>query len=140
MRGSPRYHMLRMSSRLLTFISLLQKYKTLVINAIQSIGDELKYFARQNKQLAHIIVLIREIWTFRHRVSQDSLLIRGVFNHFTPDRTKSKIDTFSKITNWVQLKNKQHYSKVLLNSFAMIWHFGVLSMDSKLENFVSPKG
>ena len=28
-----------------------------------------------------------------------------------------KFDKFSKITNWVRLKNKQHHSKVLLNCF-----------------------
>ena len=38
---------------------------------------------------------------------------------FTPNSAKSKIDKFSKITNWVKLKNKQHHSKELLNSFAM---------------------
>ena len=31
----------------------------------------------------------------------------------------NKIDKFSKITNWIKLKNKQHQSKVLLNSFLM---------------------
>ena len=38
-------------------------------------------------------------------------------NPFTLDNAKSKIDKYSKITNWVKLKNKQHCSKVLLNSF-----------------------
>ena len=28
---------------------------------------------------------------------------------------KSKLDTLSKITNWVNVKNKQHHSKVLLD-------------------------
>ena len=41
-------------------------------------------------------------------------------NPFSPDNAKSKTDKFSKITTWMKLKNKQHYSKVLLNSFSMI--------------------
>ena len=41
------------------------------------------------------------------------------FIPFTPDSAMSKIDKFSKITNWVKLINKQHHSKVLLNSFPM---------------------
>ena len=43
-------------------------------------------------------------------------------NQFAPDSAKSKIDTFSKITNWVKPKNKQHHSKVLLNIFPMNGH------------------
>ena len=38
-------------------------------------------------------------------------------NAFTPDSAKSKIDKLSKITNEIKLKNKHHYSKLLLNSF-----------------------
>ena len=38
---------------------------------------------------------------------------------FTPDSAKSKIDTFSKITNLVKLKNKRHHNKVLLDCFPM---------------------
>ena len=41
------------------------------------------------------------------------------FNPFTPDSAKSETDQFTKITNWVKLKNKQHHSKILLNSFPM---------------------
>ena len=40
----------------------------------------------------------------------------SVFDPSTSDSVKSKIDTFPKITNWVNLKNKQHHSKVLLNN------------------------
>ena len=47
----------------------------------------------------------------------------GRHNHLACDRAKStKTYKFSKITNWVQLKNKQHHSKVLLNSFPMNGH------------------
>ena len=45
---------------------------------------------------------------------------RLLFVPFTPDNTKSKIDKFSKITNWVL--TKQHHGKVLLNSFTMTGH------------------
>ena len=38
-------------------------------------------------------------------------------NAFTPDSVKSKIDKFSEITNWMNLTNEQHLSKILLNSF-----------------------
>ena len=57
---------------------------------------------------------------------------------FTAENTKSKIDTFSKIKNWVKLKNKQQLSTAqqLFNEWS---HFRVLYMESKLENFVSPK-
>ena len=34
----------------------------------------------------------------------------------------SPVDEFSKITNWVKLKNKQHHSNVRLNSFPMNGH------------------
>ena len=33
---------------------------------------------------------------------------RKEINPLTPDSAKSKIDKFSKIANWVKLKNKQH--------------------------------
>ena len=58
---------------------------------------------------------------------------------------KSKLDNFSKSTNWVKsLKKKpskhQHHSKVLLNSFPMNGHtLGFCTWSQKLENFVSPK-
>ena len=41
------------------------------------------------------------------------------FNPFTPDSAECKINKFSKITKWVKLKNKQHHSEVLLDSFPM---------------------
>ena len=34
----------------------------------------------------------------------------GELNYFTPDSAKSKVVKFSKITNMVKLKNKQHQS------------------------------
>ena len=37
---------------------------------------------------------------------------RSVFYPFTPDIAKSKINKFSKITNWVKLKTKQLHRKV----------------------------
>ena len=41
-------------------------------------------------------------------------LIDLINRPFTPScSAKSKSDKFSKITNWVKLKNKQHPSKVL---------------------------
>ena len=43
-------------------------------------------------------------------------------NSFIPDSAKSKIDEFSKITNWVKLKNKQLHSKKMLNSFPWYGH------------------
>ena len=63
-----------------------------------------------------------------------------VINPFTSDSAKSKIDKFSKITNWVKLKNKQHHSKVLLNSFPMNGRtLGFCTWSQKLGDFVSPK-
>ena len=48
------------------------------------------------------------------------------FSPFTPDSVKSKTDKFSKITIWVNLKNKQQlHSKVLLNSFPVNGHTSV---------------
>ena len=38
---------------------------------------------------------------------------------YGPDSAKSKIVKFSKITKWVELKKKEHHSKVLLNSFPL---------------------
>ena len=59
-------------------------------------------------------------------------------NPFSPDSAKSNIGKFSKITNWVKLKYKQLYSKVLLNSFPMNGHIlGLCPQNQKLENFVS---
>ena len=67
-------------------------------------------------------------------------LITRAFNPFTPDRSKSKLDKFTKIINLVKLKNTQHHSKVLLNSFPMNGHTsGVGTWNQKLENFASPK-
>ena len=46
----------------------------------------------------------------------------ALINPFIPNSAKSKIDKFSKITNCVKVKNKQHHCKVLLNSFPMNGH------------------
>ena len=46
----------------------------------------------------------------------------AVINPFTLDSDRSKTDKFSKITNRVKLKNKQHHSKELLNSFPVNGH------------------
>ena len=60
---------------------------------------------------------------------------------FTSNSAKCKVDKFSKIRNRVKLNNKQHHSKVLLNSFPMNCHILVFcpKTNQKLENFVSPK-
>ena len=54
-------------------------------------------------------------------------------NPFTFDSAKSKIGKFCKTTYWVKLTNKQHHSKVLLNSFPVKSqsHFRVLSIEPK---------
>ena len=53
---------------------------------------------------------------------------------------KSKVDKFSKITNWVKLKNKRYHSKVLLNSFPTNGHtVGFCPKNQKFDKFVSPK-
>ena len=59
------------------------------------------------------------------------------FNPFILDSAGSKIDKFSKITNWVKLKNKQHRSKGLLNSFPMYGH--TLRFCLKNEKFLHPR-
>ena len=46
----------------------------------------------------------------------------GVLHVLNPISVKSKTDKFSKIKNRVNLKNKQHHSEVLLNSFPMNGH------------------
>ena len=57
-----------------------------------------------------------------------------VSNPFTPDSAKSKIDEFSKIAVWGKFKNKQHHSKVLLNSFPNEWlHFRAVCIESKVS-------
>ena len=60
----------------------------------------------------------------------------GSLTIFTSDRAESKIDKFSKITNWVKLKNKQHHSKLQLNSLMpMNGHtLGFYPLNQKLEN------
>ena len=58
---------------------------------------------------------------------------RDLVYPFTPDSDKCKLDKFSKRTNWVKLKNKQHHSKVLLNSFPINGHVRVLSIESKVR-------
>ena len=50
------------------------------------------------------------------------ILVCLQINPLTPNSAKSKIDKFSKITNWVKLKKKQHCRKVLINSFPMNGH------------------
>ena len=52
---------------------------------------------------------------------------------------KSKIDKFSKIANRVKLKDKQHHSKVLLNSFPMNGDTLGFKIKRYPENFVLPK-
>ena len=93
------------------------------------------------------------------------LEVKRLISSFTPDSAKSQSDKFSKITNWIRLKNKQphstgfclieskvrklcitqgftlgvkglnkqHHSKVLLNSFPMNAHtVGFCLIDSKV--------
>ena len=56
-------------------------------------------------------------------------------NPFTPESAKSIIDKFSKIKNWIKLKNKQHHCKVLLNGFPTNGDIlEVCSKKQKLEN------
>ena len=43
-------------------------------------------------------------------------------NPLTPDSAQSKINKLSKIANRIKSINKQHHSKVLLNSFPMNGH------------------
>ena len=47
------------------------------------------------------------------RISYYFLILALYFNPFTPDGTKSKIDKFPKSANWIKLKSKQHYYKIL---------------------------
>ena len=62
------------------------------------------------------------------------------YTWLTTDSAKSKIVKFSKITTWVKLNDKQHHSKVLLNSFPMNGHtLGFCTWSQKLKDFVSPK-
>ena len=48
-----------------------------------------------------------------------SIMDQIKINPVPPENFKSRIHKFSKIANWVEWKNKQHLSKVLLNSFPM---------------------
>ena len=65
-----------------------------------------------------------------------------MFNPFTADSFKSKINKVSKLTNRVKLKNKQCHSKVLLHSFLMNGHtyLRVLSMESKVRKLCITQG
>ena len=59
---------------------------------------------------------------------------------FPPATAKPKLKNFPQIRNWVQLKNKQHHSKVMLNSFPTNGHtLGFCPYNQKLENVLSPK-
>ena len=70
------------------------------------------------------------------------VISHGVFNLFIPGSAKSKTGKGSKSTNGGKLKNKQHRSEVLLNSFSMHgFTFRFLSIESKVGKLciVSPK-
>ena len=69
------------------------------------------------------------------KITGSKMDVPEFFNPFTFHRAKSKIDKCSKITNWVKLKNKQHHSKVLLNSFPM-----VLSIESNIRKLCITQG
>ena len=56
--------------------------------------------------------------------------LKYVINLFAP---KSRIHKYFKITTWIKLKNKQHHSKVLLNSFLVLHLIRVLSIESRIE-------
>ena len=59
-------------------------------------------------------------WTlFTWLCSQVFLFSITCVKPFTPDIVKSKIEKCGKILKCVKLKNKQHRSKILLNSFPM---------------------
>ena len=65
------------------------------------------------------------------------LLTNTNIHPFTPDSAKSKTDKFSNITNWVKVKDKQHQSKVQLNSFPMNGHtLGFCLYNQKFQDFV----
>ena len=55
--------------------------------------------------------------TLESKMAKSLCISKNGFKPFTFDSGKSKIDQFSKITNWVKLKNKQHHSKVMCDSF-----------------------
>ena len=57
--------------------------------------------------------------------------ITTLYNPFTRESAKSKPYKFSKITNWLKLKNKQHHSSAqqLSNEWS---HLRVLSIESKV--------
>ena len=75
--------------------------------------------------------------TVKHRTRQVSNL-RHLVNPSSLDHAKSKINTFSKLSNWGKLNNKQHRSKVLLNSFPKNGHTsGFCPQNQKLETLVS---
>ena len=59
-------------------------------------------------------------------------------NPFTPDSTTFKADKFSKITNWVKLKNKHHHIKVQLSN--ELSHLRVLSIESKRRELCITQG
>ena len=59
------------------------------------------------------------------------LFLTLMFKPFTPDSAKSKIDKFSKITNWVKLETLQLHNKVLLSGFPM----NGLSTESRVWKF-----
>ena len=62
------------------------------------------------------------------------MIITSAPNPFTPDSAKSKMDKFSKITNWTKLKNKQYHRKVLLKRLSNEWsHLRDLSIELKLK-------
>ena len=58
-------------------------------------------------------LLLKQITTHSKIVHKRAIQKYHQLTLFNPDSTKSKIVKFSKITNWVKLKNKQHHSKVL---------------------------
>ena len=61
-------------------------------------------------------------------------------NPFTSHSAKSKIDKFSKITNWVKINCKTNSTTVLRNSFPMNGRtWGLCPQNQKLENYRSPK-
>ena len=58
----------------------------------------------------------QELWRVFEALA---ISLDGTISPFTADTANSKIVKFSKITNWLKLKNKQHHNKVSLNSFPM---------------------
>ena len=107
--------------RLTEYVTLVPRFTASVPSSWVEMQEDQQHL---NQQTLMQPVLHSRTWklcTDNNRLLQYTFVsfVYFLINPLTHISAKSKVDKFSKITNWVKLKNRQQHNKALLNNFPM---------------------